>query len=372
MQEFISHGAISTLPDCVKKADGKNILVVHGKKSYQTSGLKEAIENSLITSFIEWDNFESNPKWENLEEGLKLVRSNKVDLIIAAGGGSVIDTAKLLSIFAPNPVSLEDALEKGFPKSALPLIAIPSTAGTGSEATQFAVVWKAGKKYSIDTPSLLPICAIVDPSFIKNQSEATAAAPLADALAQAIESYWCINSTEKSKEYAAEAIKMIVPTIHRGELADEDYLARAKGAFLAGKAINITRTTAAHAVSYAFTALKGVAHGHAVMLTLPNFFIFNSELTEAECLDKRGADYVKDTIKELCKFLGADSVIGASETLYNFMHILGLEKDLGKLEITSETDFQYIIDNGFNPQRVKNNPRPLTESALRAILAGGR
>lgn len=328
-----------------------NVLLLHGKLSYSVCGAQAIIPPLLAgINVSEWADFSTNPKVEDVQRGRAMVVGRNIDLIIAVGGGSVIDIAKLISL-------KEDG-------SALPIIAIPTTAGTGSEATQFAVLWDGDKKSSVDNEKLLPKCAIIDPIFLENQPADSATAPLADALGQAIESYWCVNSTDESKLYASQAISLILPTIGA---VKPDYLARALGAHLAGKAINITRTTAAHSISYAFTAYSGLAHGHAVMLTLPTFFIFNSGVSDGDCLDTRGVEYVQCTMDELNKMLGCSNAVQSATRLADIAHTLGLELQLGKLGYDDKA-CEYIVQHGFNPQRVKNNPRLLTETALATII----
>jgi len=369
MKDYIGYGAVDNLRDCVKELNNESILIIHGKNSYESSGAKTVVEKGVFGFNVnKWCNFTTNPKWEELQEGLKIAKDKKTTLIIAVGGGTVIDMAKLVSIFSINEIALDDAINNRFQSGSVPLIAIPTTAGAGSEATQFAVVWKNNCKYSIDSCTILPTCCIIDPAFIKNQSEKTAAAPLFDALGQAVESYWSVKSTDESKSYATESIKLLLPEILSQQSNNDQYFARAKGAHLAGKAINITRTTAAHAVSYAFTAYKGISHGHAVMLTLPNFFVYNSSVSEQDCLDSRGVDYVKSAMQELNALFGCKNAEDTRALLNTCLDKFNLEHNLYKLGFRSEIDYEYVLDNGFNPQRVKNNPRLLTRNALHTML----
>jgi alcohol dehydrogenase class IV len=144
--------------------------------------------------------------------------------------------------------------------------------------------------------------------------------------------------------------------------------AMAKASHLAGKAINISKTTACHAVSYPITSYFNVPHGHAVALTLGQMLVYNSHITEEDVLDKRGVNYVKEIINEIVNLLGLDTVKEAAKKIENLMIELRLSTKLSQLGIKTEDDIQAIIQRGFNPDRVKNNPRRLTEEALRKIL----
>src|SRR5207248_4789041 len=126
-------------------------------------------------------------------------------------------------------------------------------------------------KYSVCHEFLLPDIAIVDPILTHKMSPRLTAITGMDALSQAIESYWSIHSTEESKGYAREAIRIIVDQLPKAvnEPTNDSRLAMARASHLAGKAINVTRTTAPHALSYALTSRFGVPHGQAVSLTLP-------------------------------------------------------------------------------------------------------
>jgi alcohol dehydrogenase class IV len=251
-----------------------------------------------------------------------------------------------------------------FERDAVPIAAVPTTTGTGSEATHFAVLWQDREKFSVVHGSMLPDLAIVDPSLAKSQPRYLRDVSALDALAQGIESYWCVNSTDESKRYAKEAIETVHKNLSSGGFSYED---AAWGACLAGKAINITRTTAPHAVSYALTGHYGISHGNAVFLTLPSFFKYNCNVTEDDCLDSRGAAYVRKTMRELAYMLGANGIGEAVRDLRDILRGLNISGRLSDYGITAES-IDHIVKNGFNPERVNNNPRLLTESALRRIL----
>ena len=136
----------------------------------------------------------------------------------------------------------------------------------------------------------------------------------------------------------------------------------------AGKAINITKTTACHAISYPITSYFHVPHGHAVALTLPSMLMYNSEVTAEDLSDPRGLQFAKNIIDQLVSILGASNAQDAKEKILNLMKQIGLETRLSELGIESADDINLIVENGFTPNRVKNNPRLLTETQLRNIL----
>jgi len=191
-----------------------------------------------------------------------------------------------------------------------------------------------------------------------------------DALSQAIESYWSINANDESKKFAREAIELIISNLITAvnEPNISARLTMAKAANLAGKAINITRTTASHAVSYPLTSYFGIPHGHAVALTLPAMLEYNAGVNDDDVLDPRGCKYVQKTINEITCLCGKNDAAAAKQAISDLMQTAGLETRLSRLGVNTQKDTETIINNSFNSGRAKNNPRRLTKKALRAIL----
>lgn len=371
MQEvFFGYGSISNLKKILERHNPKSVFVVAGKKSYESCGAKAAIERILVNRRFEvFSDFSPNPKIEEVKNGLEIFRKGEFDFIISVGGGSSLDTGKCISVLCRSEhdpsETIKGNMQPECPK--IPLVAIPTTSGTGSESTQFAVVYFGKEKYSFDKPALLPDYAIIDPDFTTSLPKEITASTGMDALCQAIESYWAITSTEESRKFAKEAIVLIINSLEN-DVNNPDRKTReamALASNLSGKAINMTRTTACHAVSYPITSYFGIPHGHAVGLTLPSMIIFNSTSDGSDLNEKRGLEYLERTMKELFSFLGTRNEKEAATRIENLMKNIGLETSLSRLGIN---DIEIIIKNGFNAQRVGRNPRLLTENSLRRIL----
>ena len=142
----------------------------------------------------------------------------------------------------------------------------------------------------------------------------------------------------------------------------------AKAAHLSGKAINITRTTAPHAISYPLTSYFGIAHGHAVALTLPAMLGYNFGANKQDTLDHRGYTYVQKNIEEVVALLGQHDVSRGKKAIEDLMDRIGLERRLSELGLQKGKDIQKIVERGFDPDRVRNNPRLLTRESLNRIL----
>lgn len=373
MKECFGNGSIKNLEKILHKNKIKSIFLVTGKKSYQSSGAEEKI-NPLLKNYkvIYFSDFETNPKLGDVEKGISLFRKNNCDIVIAVGGGSVIDMGKLINVLAA-----QDGKAIGYIKNekiknkGKIFVAIPTTSGSGAEATHFAVVYVDKIKYSVDDEYVLPDYCIVDPELTMNLPSYITASAGMDALAQAIESYWCINSTKTSKAYAKKAIKLALENISKAvhNPSKDSRTAMAKAAHLAGKAINITKTTAPHAISYPITSYFGIPHGHAVGLTLGRMLVYNSQVNKNDITDKRGVEYVKKTINELIDLLQASDADSARDKITELMGSIGLKTQLSELGLKEER-INTIIES-ISLERMKNNPRHITTQNLKEILKEG-
>lgn len=336
----------------------RRIFLITGGKSYASSGAGLMFHKILSSYEVKkFSDFSANPKLEDVERGISIFRKKKYDIVVAIGGGSVIDMAKLINILsAQNGPPIDYVRSKKIiRKLGKPLVAVPTTAGSGSEATHFAAVYAGGKKYSVAHNAILPTLAIIEPALTMNMPARLAAASGMDALSQAIESYWCVNATDESKRLAGRAVRLIlnnlVQSVKKPTL--ESRSAMALGSHLAGKAINITKTTAPHAISYFFTSNFGIPHGHAVALTLGKIFVYNSRAN-------------KQTMAELMRLLEVINAPAASRKITSIMKQIGLETRLNKFGV-QKSDIDLAVKS-VNAERLRNNPRKMTEKDIGKIL----
>ena len=268
---YSGYGSYRKLQSILKEYQLNRIFLVTGKTSYESSGAAERLGNVLAeVDHIRFCDFEVNPKIEDIKDGLELFKNEKCDFVVGVGGGSVLDIAKAIALLASQQAQPEEII-KGVSKITarqIPTVMIPMTSGTGSESTQFSVVYIGKSKYSLQHESLVPDFAILDPTFTKNLPAYIAAYTGMDAMCQGIESLWSVNSTKASRTKSCEAIKMAVSNLpaavnNSNEDSRENMLLASN---LAGRAINVAQTTAAHAASYPLTSYFGIPHGHAVAL----------------------------------------------------------------------------------------------------------
>lgn len=232
-------------------SDKQHIVLVTGKTSYAKCGA-EAFFAPLLAekSVTHLTTVGENARKEDVDEKMSAL-PGQVDAFIAVGGGTVIDTAKLL---------------RGF--SGIPFLAVPTTAGTGAEATRFAVYYDHGRKMSADDARYLPTDQVLIPEFCESASDYQKAACAFDAYAQAVESLWAKGATDESRSYAKKALELSGIYNRRIEQPEESSN-QLLSSYWAGRAIDISRTTAAHAFSYYMTATYGVPHGEAVYMMFP-------------------------------------------------------------------------------------------------------
>ncbi|QDT61134.1 Alcohol dehydrogenase [Stieleria bergensis] len=345
-------------------------FVVLDETAYAASGADMVLEPLLSQrATTRLTKFEVNPKLQDVERGIEAYRNSDADFVIALGGGTAIDLAKLIGRLAVQSHSARELAtgQATIQATGQPLMAIPTTAGTGSEATHFAVVYVDGEKHSVAHPSLLPNYAVVDPTLTESLPPGMTAATGLDALCQAIESIWSVAATEESLHDASEAATLafanLVPATNAP--TPEVRQAMCRASHLAGKAINITKTTAPHALSYALTSRFGVPHGLAVAVTLAPLLAFNAAVTSEDCMDPRGATAVSQRISRVINILGAKDVQTACAVISNLLsqiHCPALH------EICSPDDFMGIAQSA-NAERLSNNPRRATCDQLYAVLS---
>lgn len=370
-KEFFGLNSIENLKAILEKENPKKIFLVSGNKSYEKSGAKEILFRYLKNyNFIHFYDFSTIPLIEDVKKGIDIFQKEKCDLIIAVGGGSVIDVAKLINIFSVNKVNLIDTVQNflNLEKSGKSLIAIPTTSGSGSEATHFAVLYVKEKKFSITSPHILPTYAIVDPKFTKSLSSKLTAISGMDALSQATESFWSLHSTTISQNFSKESIDLILKNLSNAvnNPTEKTRLSMAKASNLAGKAINITKTTAPHAISYPLTYFFDIPHGHAVCLTLGEFFIFNSHINKFNFNSIKNLEEYFSKFSELLEIFDVTDSLSAKQKISQLMSEINLETKLSNFNI-SKKDLPLILNN-INIERLNNNPRKISREDLKLIL----
>ncbi len=350
------------LDRCFKEQKVKKILLVCGGsfRLLKICPYFETLEKRLGIQVVKFSHFQPNPDYHSVVEGVEVFHKNNCDAIVAVGGGSAMDVAKCIKLYS-NMESGRSYLEQEIVPNTVYLAAVPTTAGTGSEATRFAVIYDRGEKQSVADESCIPRAVLMDASALVTLPVYQKKASFMDAFCHAMEAFWSVNSTEKSKEYSKKAIRLILEYRESYlENKENGNKAMLKAANLAGHAINIAQTTAGHAMCYKLTSLYGIAHGHAAGLCVAELLPYMLA-HEEKCVEPRGVQYIKSMFQELAESMGCGKAKDMVCLFKNILEELELWKPVGSRE-----DRELLVTS-VNPVRLKNNPISLDETDLRNL-----
>ncbi len=345
----------------ILESHGKSsIMVVCGQSFYtlKIASFFNQLEKENQIKFIIFDKVLPNPTYEIIKNGVKQLRLHKCEMLIAVGGGSAIDVAKCIKAFATMD-SEKDYLTQQIVSNEIDLMAIPTTAGSGSEATSFAVLYNKGEKQSVSHDSCIPSVVVLDPRLLSSLPEYQRKSTMLDALCHAIESYWSVHSTQESRELSVRAIKLILQNadsyLKNTENGNRNMLLAAN---LAGRAINIAKTTAGHAMCYQLTIRYGIAHGHAAALCVEQLWHYMLQ-NISQCCDIRGEAYLKHIFSDLSDLFGAKLPQDGVAAYSAFLKKLSLLHPLAKPEDI------YALSESVNEERLRNNPIKPGKEALK-------
>ncbi|MCM1302708.1 MAG: phosphonoacetaldehyde reductase [Lachnospiraceae bacterium] len=306
---------------------------------------------------VRFSAFGPNPSYDSVVEGVRAFAQSGADGMIAVGGGSAMDVAKCIKLYS-NMDPDECYLDQEIIPNDIRFLAVPTTAGTGSEATRYAVIYYQGEKQSVTHESCIPDTVLMDAEALRTLPDYHRKAAMMDALCHAVESFWSVNSTDESRGFASEAIRLILGNMDR-YLANDDAgnANMLQAAHIAGKAINITQTTAGHAMCYKLTGLYGIAHGHAAALCVSELWPWMLEHMD-RCADERGQEYLERMFCDLAAVMGCQNPQAAAGKFSSLVRRSELAAPIVKEEDLA------ILTRSVNPVRLKNNPVALDENAM--------
>lgn len=303
-----------------------------------------------------FSDFQPNPTVRNIDDFAAFVRASNADYVVAAGGGSCMDCAKAAAAIARTDDSITKYHATGvaLPEGGLPLFALPSTAGTGSEVTAVSVVTneEKGIKAPIVSDAFYPEYAIVDPVLTYSVPPKVAAATGLDVLAHAIEGFYSRNHQPICDILAAQAIKLVFTYLERACAAEVDKQAKemmAQASLLAGLSFNLPKTGASHACSFVLTNRYHIPHGEACALTLDYF----------TRLCKEAEDGRLDTLAREIGFADTDALC---DRIYEIKKNTGLRTDLKDLNL-SDADIDLLVKESRHPNML-NAPVEITDDML--------
>lgn len=365
--------AVLKCPAVCQEMRWQRILLVCGKTSFEASGAAAILSRFNHTVSVKcWSDFSTNPDSQDLIRGLSIVKNFKPDAILAIGGGSVIDIAKLFCAYIDldnEEIIAAIKANKKIVSRRIGLCVVPTTSGSGSEATHFAVVYDGNTKYSITGPALYPDKVILDPMLSLTGSKYQRATSGIDAICQSIESLWAVGATRKSQIYARRALTMLLKhiVVFVNNPTVKAACGMTIGSHLAGRAINISKTTAAHALSYAITKQYGISHGHAVALTLGQF-IYAHAITNHLSEGVSPENHSK-AISFIVRALGAADGLEAAKHFEHLLDEIGLESHLSQIGVRDSVAREALV-SAVNIERLNNNPVFFGHKGILAIIEG--
>ncbi len=353
---------------------GNKALVVSGRSAMRKSGALDRLTHLLAENNLEYiiyENIPSDPTVETVDRGTDLIRKEKCNLVIALGGGSVLDTGKSISAMVTNEGSVADYQEiegKGrkFQHKPIPFIAIPTTSGTGSEVTRNAVITNTelGLKKSIRDPWLLPEVALVDPELTLSLPHDITAICGGDALTQCIESYLGKKSQEITDALALHAIGLIGKSLVKAVKDGKNLEARkdmAMAALLSGLCLSNSGLGAAHALSHPLGAYYKIPHGLSCAVLLPYVMEYNLPV-----VTKKLAKITECLGENISSLSETEAAQRAIEMIKEILSAVGIKANLSEWEIKKE-DFPQLI-KGAKGGSLNNNPRDTSDEDLIKLL----
>jgi len=347
----------------------KKIFVLCGKKSFVTSGAENLFKKIITDKEIKLFYKKSElPILEELIEIINNIKNFKPDLILAVGGGAVIDYAKIANVVDVREDLADLIVNYSYPfkKKYTKLTVIPTTAGSGAEVTSNAVIYVDGIKHSFESELLIPDNFFLIPEFLISAPNKIKASAGFDAIAQALESLVSKKSNEQSVEYASKSLRVSVNSfisfVNNPNMKNATEMSIA--ANLAGKAISISKTTAPHAASYPFTSLFNISHGHAVSLFFERFFKFNYKN-----LDKSETTFdLKKRFDLIFNLFDVPNINDFNSKISLIKNQAKLEDNLIKLDINIQQSSENIL-KGINLLRLGNNPVKINGKDIYNIIS---
>lgn len=349
---FFGAGEFEKLSETLKTLSVSRCVLVCGKHFAE-----KAVElcGSISEICAVFSDVEPNPQLCGVEETIKLARLNNADAIIGIGGGSSIDTAKFAAACACGTEDAEYYYNTAaFPEKRLKIIAVPTTAGTGSEVTQVSVISHGSEKKTINNPAFMPAAAIVDPALTYSVPPRTTMNTGLDAMAHALEGYWSKNHQPICDLYAIEAVRLILENLETAFKDGANENARSNmsmASLLAGLAFAQPKTAASHACSYPLSADYHLPHGEACAFTLDSLVRINAN----------------ERLELLCRRVGLRDTAELAKKIAEFKALGGLRTRLSELE---NVDIEKLAEDCAAHPLMNNNPVKLDKAAVLKMFEG--
>jgi len=362
---IFGRAALKGVAELIEPVTKRVLVVTHEPGRFTSSGTIEFIQNKMSDFGIYHEKFSvpNTPTTDLIDKGVKFARDNNVDLILCVGGGSVLDAGKLIAILATNLGPCEDYQlgNRAFMFKPLTVVAVPTTAGSGSEATAVSVIKNSNHGFikSISNPMLVPQIVVLDPAFFEAVPALIAATTGLDAFTHALESFVSPKATQISRTNSLSAASLIYGSLARvveGIPTEEDFSNLLVGSYLAGQALN-AGVGAAHILAQPITAVLGSSHGLALSFVLKEVVMYNEKVSP-------------NIYDDFISFIDNDAKLKCmkmSDLIENFMDKIDLNFKLS--EFSSDEVIPKILDQiSLSTSHIWTNACPIDMRQLEAIL----
>lgn len=357
-------GALDKLPQIITRLHGTKGLIISTKSMIQNGTVAKIKEQNPTLQEVFYD-IQPNPTIQNTQDCVDLLREEQYDFAIVLGGGSVLDAAKVAAVLAPTTASVQAYFDGQYilEKAGLPLIAIPTTAGTASEITKVSVLTDtvSGKKAPLNDALLYASYALIDPLLTVSCSQKVTATSGIDVLAHSLEALYSVKHQPFTDLFAKHAARLVFDYLPKAYDHPEDITVRTKMAeasVAAGMAFNLTQTAAAHACSYPLTEQLGVPHGEACAFTLPAFWVHNATNAQDD-----------GRLEAISRELGFNDAHHLAQAIEKLKAHLQLRTTWAELGVTTDAELQRIVDDSFSGNML-NNPVAFTPETLFEFYKG--
>lgn len=355
---FYGAGAVRNIGEAVKKY-GNRAMIVTGKNSSKKNGSLDRIISVLDSTGIEAFPFaevESDPSVDIVNKGTDFAKRSGIDVIVALGGGSPLDAAKAIGVMVTNPGTIADYEKKSPEIDGLPVVAVPTTAGTGSEVSRFVVITDTERhlKLLIGGDTMVPKAAILDPELTVTMPASVTGATGMDALTHAIESYISKAAQPLTEVHSLAAIKLISANLIKAIVSPDDLAARSDmllGQLHAGYAFSNASVALVHSMSRPLGAYFGVPHGLGNAILLPAVMKFN----RTACPEKF-ADIAAAMGENTAGLTLRESSVLAVTAVHSLYAETGLPTTLRAVGVTRES-IPKLAQDAFASGSTLNNPR---------------
>lgn len=353
-------GTAEKVKEYIDRIGGTNGVLVCGKSFVRNGVADRFIASSGGTIKSVFSDIRPNPTTENVNECVKLMRSQNADFAVALGGGSPMDCCKAACAIAKGSDFIEpyhDGEKEVSEKEAIPMIAFATTAGTASEVTNISVLTNVekGLKKPMNHPAMYPKIAVVDPKLTLTVPPQVTASTGLDVLCHAIESYWSKNHQPICSACSVHAARLVFQWLEKAYRNPNDLEARekmAEASIVAGVAFSHPRTTGSHACSFPLTNRYGLPHGEACAFTIDYFVRFNAENADGD-----------GRIAALARDCGFDSPAAMADEIHAMKNRMGMKTILSEIGCTSDEDIRQLTKESMS-MLMTLNPVTLTEEDI--------